>query len=84
MILHCHLCYTQDVDEEVVCERCEENFCFSCSAQFTLHGRIDYNCCYMCGDTDPCVKKEREEIYDNESKLISDSRDNIINDLIEE
>ena len=52
-IIHCHNCYTMKVDEDCVCERCEQYYCDKCSARMTYHNQIDYNCCCNCSYQDP-------------------------------
>jgi hypothetical protein len=43
----CHLCGTE-TELEWVCEKCDEFYCDNCSANYTFHSPIDYNCCKGC------------------------------------
>lgn len=43
----CHICGELN-EEEWECEKCNEIYCENCSAPFTYHSPIDYNCCIDC------------------------------------
>ena len=47
--IRCHICVDQN-EEEWLCERCNQVYCESCSAQYTYHSQIDYNCCESCAN----------------------------------
>jgi hypothetical protein len=43
----CHCC-GYETELEMVCEKCDDFYCENCSAPFTIHTQIDYNCCESC------------------------------------
>lgn len=43
----CHVC-GKDTELESVCEICDQFYCDDCSATFTIHNQIDFNCCEIC------------------------------------
>ena len=49
-IPHCHICYSMDVELDYRCRRCEQLFCYGCSATMTYHNQLDYACCHYCSD----------------------------------
>ena len=49
-MIHCRICYTENVDPEWVCDRCEQHYCEDCSYTFSLHYQHQGNRCYQCAD----------------------------------
>lgn len=45
----CEKC-EKDVVEVYECERCNEMFCDTCSAEYNQFTQIDYNCCKSCAN----------------------------------
>lgn len=51
-IKECHICINTENDTKLYeCEKCGELYCYKCSASFTIHSQIDYNCCEQCANT---------------------------------
>lgn len=49
--IKCHIC--GDINEEEwICEKCDQVYCENCSADFTYHSPIDFNCCEDCANID--------------------------------
>jgi hypothetical protein len=48
--IHCHICYSLDIDEDFICDRCEEYYCEDCSYTFTIHYQYEGSLCYYCSD----------------------------------
>ena len=70
MTKHCHICYSDQVDDRYNCEVCDNHYCDDCSATFNEHSQIDYNCCCHCSDQSPIVCKSKGDIRDNKLKLL--------------
>lgn len=50
-VKECHICTNTENDTEMyICERCDNYYCYSCSASYTIHSQIDYNCCEQCAN----------------------------------
>lgn len=47
---HCHICYSTKDIIEVVCDRCEEAYCYECSYTYSIHYQYEGNLCYLCAD----------------------------------
>jgi len=45
----CHICDEEDV-ELFECKICQELYCSDCSAEFTYHNQLDFDCCENCAD----------------------------------
>ena len=69
--IHCHICYSTNVDEEFICERCDQYYCEDCAAIFNSISQIDYNCCYECSDGNRIKPLHKDEIRNNKLKLIA-------------
>lgn len=68
---HCGRCYTMDVDEEFICDTCEEHYCEECSYTFTIHYQFQGSRCYLCADQFRRNKLELSTKRDNKIKLIT-------------
>lgn len=48
----CHICLSDDVfiDEKtlLICDTCDEYYCYDCSYTFTLHYQFEGMRCYQC------------------------------------
>ncbi len=68
--IHCHICYTTNVDEEYVCDKCEEHYCEDCSCTYNIHTQCDSNLCYECSDQHRRKSLTKQEIRDNKLLLL--------------
>ena len=68
--IHCYICYTTNVDEEYVCDKCEEHYCEDCSCTYDIHTQCDSNLCYECSDQHRRKFLTRETIRENKLNLI--------------
>jgi|GEM_PF-294316 len=51
-LIECSCCTNKETDEEMhICERCEQEYCINCQAEFNKFSQIDYNCCEKCANT---------------------------------
>ena len=70
MLIHCHICYTTNVDEDYVCDRCEEHYCWDCSCTYNIHNQCDSNLCYDCSDQSRRKPLTKDMIRENKINLI--------------
>jgi hypothetical protein len=66
---HCYICYTMSVDEEMICDRCEEIYCEDCSYTFSLHYQHQGSRCYHCADQSRRTKLDKRDITLNKVLL---------------
>ena len=45
---YCHIC---GEEAEIICTRCEQQFCDKCSAVYDQFTQIDYDCCINCAES---------------------------------
>ena len=60
----CHICYSKDIicdDEPMICDRCDEYYCYDCSYAFTLHFEYYGSMCYHCSNQNRKVPLNRRE-----------------------
>jgi hypothetical protein len=69
-MIHCYHCFTTIVDEDFICDTCEELYCEECSYTFSLHYQFQGSRCYSCADQSRRNRLTKEEIRDNKLKLI--------------
>ena len=68
--IHCYICYSTDVDEDYVCDRCEEHYCCDCSCTYNIHTQCDSNLCYECADHSRRKPLTKSMIRDNKLLLL--------------
>ena len=68
--IHCYICYTTYLDEELVCDRCEEHYCWDCSCTYDIHTQCDSNLCYTCADHFRKKSLTKSMIRDNKLLLL--------------
>ena len=68
--IHCYICYTTNVDEEYVCDKCEEHYCGDCSCTYDIHTQCDSNLCYTCADQFRKKSLTKSMIRDNKLLLL--------------
>ena len=59
----CGLCYSLDVDEDFICDTCDEYYCEDCSYSYTIHYQHQGCRCHECADQD-----RRESLSQNEKR----------------
>ena len=68
--IHCYICYTTNVDEDHICDRCEEHYCYDCSCTYNIHTQCDSNLCYTCADQFRKKSLTKSMIRDNKLLLL--------------
>jgi hypothetical protein len=50
----CHICLSNDIfydeDTPLICDTCDEYYCYDCSYTFTLQYQFEGMRCYWCSD----------------------------------
>lgn len=69
-MIHCHICYSTNIDEDFVCDRCEEYYCWDCSCTYDIHTQCDSNLCYECSDQRRRKPLTKDMIRDNKLMMI--------------
>lgn len=67
---HCHICYSPDVEEDMVCERCEEIYCEECAYTFSLHYQHEGCLCFWCSGQSRIRPLGPNEIRENKIRLL--------------
>ena len=67
-MIYCGRCFTLNVDENFICDKCEEHYCEECSYTFSPHYQFQGSRCYLCADQSRRNKLGISTIRDN--KLI--------------
>lgn len=70
MIKHCHICYTLNVDDEFICDKCENYYCEECSYSYTIHFQYEGGLCYYCSDQKRRKTLSKEDIRNNKLFII--------------
>lgn len=74
MIIHCHICYSTNVEPEMVCDICDELYCEDCSYTFSLHYQHQGSRCYSCADQGRRKVLTKQMIRENKLKLFLDNK----------
>ena len=69
---YCYICYKKDIEDDFVCDMCEQHYCEDCSYCFTLHYQFQGSRCYLCADQSRINRLTKEMISDNKLKLLID------------
>lgn len=88
----CYICKSTNLEENWICDRCDQLYCEDCSYTFTLHYQFQGSRCYHCADQHRRNGLTKEEVYtryENLSikldefnrKVIEDNRDNKIDQI---
>ena len=48
-VIFCYICYSTNVEEDHICDSCEEHYCYDCSCTYDIHTQCD-NLCFECAD----------------------------------
>ncbi len=70
MLIHCHICYTTNVDEDFVCDQCDQYYCEDCSYTYSLHFQYEGSLCYDCSDQRRIKPLTKDMIRENKINLI--------------
>lgn len=68
-MIHCYICYTENVHPEWICDMCEMHYCFDCSYTYSLHYQHECNRCYLCACQSRRNKLEKEIVRKNKINL---------------
>jgi len=71
-VRYCHICYSLNIFEDIVCDTCEGYYCEDCSYTFTIHYQHEGNRCFWCSDQNRLKPLTKEMIRDNKFKIILD------------
>lgn len=47
---YCYICYEINVDDDFICDTCDNYYCEDCSYTFSLHYQFQGARCYLCAD----------------------------------
>jgi hypothetical protein len=68
-IKFCHLCYSMNIDDDFICDKCEEYYCEECSYTFSLHYQHQGSRCYLCADQNRRNKISVVNLRQNKTEL---------------
>jgi hypothetical protein len=68
----CYICYSSNIDDHNICDRCDNYYCDDCSYIFTYHHQYEGSECHYCS--------EQQRKVPGNLKMIR--RDNLINNII--
>jgi hypothetical protein len=68
--IHCHICYSTNVDEDFICDKCDQYYCEDCSYTFSLHYQHEGARCYWCSDQNRKKPLTKQEIRHNKLLLL--------------
>jgi len=71
-MIHCYICYSTNVDEDFICDTCDQYYCEDCSYTFTLHYQHEGPRCFLCADQGRRKPLTKDMIRDNKLKMIFD------------
>lgn len=69
-MIHCHICYSTNIDEDFVCDRCNQYYCDDCSYTFSIHFQYEGSLCYECSDQRRRKPLTKDMIRDNKLMMI--------------
>lgn len=72
-MIYCYICYSTNVEEECVCENCEEYYCWDCSCTYNIHTQCDSNLCYQCANHYRRKSLTKDMIRENKINLLIDA-----------
>jgi len=68
-MIHCYICYTENVEPEWVCDTCGLHYCEDCSYTFGLHYQFQGSRCYYCAEQYRRADLTKDMIRENKIKL---------------
>jgi hypothetical protein len=66
----CYICYSTNVDCDMICDMCDEIYCEGCSYTFSLHYQHQGSRCYVCAEQSRMSYLSKADIRDNKLKLL--------------
>lgn len=72
-IKYCHICYSDNTDDDFICDTCNEYYCEDCSYTFSLHYQHEGARCYSCADQRRRKELDKAIIRGNKIKLFLNS-----------
>lgn len=66
----CYICYSPDIDDEFICDRCDNHYCDECTYTYTLHYQYQGSRCYLCSGQSRIKKLTTDIIRENKLKSI--------------
>lgn len=67
---YCHICYSLKVDDEFICDKCDNYYCEGCSYAYTIHFQYEGGLCYYCSDQKRKKPLSKEDIRDNKMIIL--------------
>jgi hypothetical protein len=68
--MNCYICYSDNLDDEFICDKCEQHYCEECSYTYSIHYQYEGSLCYWCSDQNRRKKLTKEIIRNNKMKII--------------
>jgi hypothetical protein len=66
----CHICFTLNIDENFICDICDNYYCEDCSYTFSLHYQFQGSRCYSCADQNRLNPLTKNLIRDNKLLIL--------------
>jgi hypothetical protein len=66
----CYICYTLNIDEDFICDTCDNYYCEDCSYTFSLHYQHQGSRCYSCADQSRLNPLLKEVIRNNKLLIL--------------
>jgi len=67
---YCYICYSLNIDDESICDSCENYYCEDCSYTFSIHYQYYGSKCYLCSNQGRRSKLTKESKRDEKIKLL--------------
>lgn len=67
---YCYICYSDNTDDDFICDSCNEYYCEDCSYTFSIHYQHQGSRCYSCANQSRRKKLEKSIIRENKLKTI--------------
>ena len=75
---HCYICYSDNTDDDFICDTCNEYYCEDCSYTFSLHYQHQGTRCYFCADQRRRKELDKSIIRENKIKLFLNYQKNLL------
>jgi len=69
-MIYCSICYSTNLDGDLICDTCDDIYCEDCSYTYTLHYQFEGCRCYVCADQSRLHNIYKKEIRNNKLKVI--------------
>lgn len=70
MAKFCHICFTKNIDEDIICDICDNYYCEDCSYTYSPHYQYQGSRCYLCADQNRLKPLNKFTIRNNKLLLI--------------